>query len=87
LNIQSTDVDLEYKYIGTLQTQDAEDIAAAALVADHYSTPVQLTCASTPSFLDVTFPRTYLVGSLMGTSKGKALETGLMMRSATTKGF
>jgi hypothetical protein len=60
LNVQSTDVDLECKYMRTLQTGDAEDTVAAALVADHSSTPVHLTCASTPSFLVVTFLRTYL---------------------------
>jgi hypothetical protein len=88
LNVQSTDADLEYKYIGTLRTQDVEDIAAAVLVADQSSAPVHLTCASTPSFLVVTFPRTYLVGSLLGgTQKGKALVPGLLMSSATTKGF
>jgi hypothetical protein len=62
LNVQSTDADLDCKYMRTLQTGDAEDTAAAALVATHSSTPVHLTRASTPSFLVVTFLRTYLAG-------------------------
>jgi hypothetical protein len=61
LNVQSTTAHLEYKYMGTLQTQNAEDIASATLVDDQSSTPVQLTCASTPSILVVTFARAYLV--------------------------
>jgi hypothetical protein len=63
--------------MGTVQTAYAEDIASAGL-ADHYSTPVHLTSASTPNILVVTFARAYLVRVLLGTSKGKTLAAGLM---------
>jgi hypothetical protein len=84
LNVQSTNADLEYKYMGTLPTADAEDTVAAALVADHSSTPVLLTSASTPSILVVTFSRAFLVRVLLGTSKGETLAAGLMRSSVTT---
>jgi hypothetical protein len=64
--VQSTYADLEYNTMGTRQTTDAEDIATAARLAYHSSTPVKVTSASTPKSLAVTIPKTYLVGTSTG---------------------